>query len=232
MKSLVALVPTLLLLADASHAKSNTLRDVFFGETHLRASWSLDAYAFGNQVAGPEDAYRYARGEAVAHPGGFQVEIDQPLDFIGVTEHAEYMGVLMLADDPDSALRMKHPALAAALRLGVDASGVGTFLALSKTMTSERAIDALRAPDERSGTPAAVRSVTLSTPDLDATIAYLTAINGRGPEPIELHGAADEALWASRARRARAPSSATATCWSRSCSTSTPPAIASPTRGS
>jgi uncharacterized protein YndB with AHSA1/START domain/catechol 2,3-dioxygenase-like lactoylglutathione lyase family enzyme len=48
---------------------------------------------------------------------------------------------------------------------------------------------------ERAGTPAAVRSVTLSTPDLDASVAYLTAINGHGPEPIELHAPEHEALW-------------------------------------
>jgi hypothetical protein len=140
------LVPLLLLAAPAG-AEPNPLREVFFGETHLHTSWSLDAYAFGNHVAGPEQAYRYAKGEPVPHPGGFQVEIDQPLDFIGVTEHAEYVGVLMLANDPDSALRKNHPVLAGALRLGVDTSGIGTFIALSKTMTSERAIDELRTPE-------------------------------------------------------------------------------------
>jgi hypothetical protein len=56
------LVPLLLLAAPAG-AEPNPQRDVFFGETHLHTSWSLDAYAFGNHVAGPEQAYRYAKGE-------------------------------------------------------------------------------------------------------------------------------------------------------------------------
>jgi hypothetical protein len=135
------------LLPVAARAEPNPLRDVFFGETHLHTSWSLDAYAFGNRVVGPDEAYRYAQGEPVPHPGGFQVEIDEPLDFIAVTEHAEYVGVLVEANDPDSALRQKHPLLAGSLRLGVDASGTATFVVLSKTMTNERAIEALRGPE-------------------------------------------------------------------------------------
>jgi len=47
---------------------------------------------------------------------------------------------------------------------------------------------------ERAGCPAAVRSVTLSTPNLDASVAYLTAINGHGPEEIALHAPEHEAL--------------------------------------
>ena len=42
---------------------------------------------------------------------------------------------------------------------------------------------------ERTDCPAAVRAVTLSTPDLDASVAYFTALNGKGPEEIALHTA-------------------------------------------
>ena len=42
---------------------------------------------------------------------------------------------------------------------------------------------------------AAVRSVTLSTPDLAASVGYLSAIIGHGPEEIALHGPEHEALW-------------------------------------
>lgn len=41
----------------------------------------------------------------------------------------------------------------------------------------------------------AVRSVTLSTPDLAATLAYLKAIAGRDPEDLALHSPEHEALW-------------------------------------
>ncbi|MBK9521900.1 MAG: SRPBCC family protein [Rhodocyclaceae bacterium] len=42
---------------------------------------------------------------------------------------------------------------------------------------------------------AAMRSVTVSTPDLDQSVAYLTAVTGHGPENIALHRQEHEALW-------------------------------------
>ena len=41
----------------------------------------------------------------------------------------------------------------------------------------------------------AVRSVTISTPDINATTAYLQAVCGSAPESIELHRQEHEALW-------------------------------------
>jgi len=51
------------------------------------------------------------------------------------------------------------------------------------------------AGSERGGCPVAVRSVTLSTPDFDASVAYLTAFNGKGPDEIDLHNPEHEAIW-------------------------------------
>ncbi len=48
---------------------------------------------------------------------------------------------------------------------------------------------------EREGCPVAVRSVTLSTPDFDASVATMTAIYGKGPEDITLHTPEHEAIW-------------------------------------
>ena len=48
---------------------------------------------------------------------------------------------------------------------------------------------------ERQGCPVALRSVTMSTPSLETTVAYLTAVNGHGPEDITLHSPEHEALW-------------------------------------
>ena len=58
----------------------NALRNAYFGDLHVHPDYSFDAYAFGT-VATPYDAYRYARGEAIAHPAGFDVQLRQPLDF-------------------------------------------------------------------------------------------------------------------------------------------------------
>ena len=77
-------------------------RQAYFGETHVHTSWSFDAYVFGNTKAGPEDAYRYAMGETITHPAGYPIKITRPLDFMAVTDHAEYAGVIPLANDPES----------------------------------------------------------------------------------------------------------------------------------
>ena len=60
---------------------SNPNRDVYFGTTHGHSNWSIDAFGLGNQSAGPEDGYRFARGEAVSHMGGEKVKLVQPLEY-------------------------------------------------------------------------------------------------------------------------------------------------------
>ena len=82
----------------------NPDREAFFGETHQHTSWSFDAYIFGNHVTGPADAYKYYMGETIKHPLGYDIKIDTPLDFAGVTDHSEYAGVVRLSNDPSSPL--------------------------------------------------------------------------------------------------------------------------------
>ena len=56
----------------------------------------------GNRITGPDDAYKYAQGETIKHPMGFDIKIDTPLDFMGVTDHSEYVGVTKQANTPGS----------------------------------------------------------------------------------------------------------------------------------
>ena len=85
-------------------AQESPQREVFFGETHVHTSWSFDAYIFGNTKTGPADAYRYAMGEEIEHPMGYKIKITHPLDWMGVTDHSEYVGTVRLANDPGSAI--------------------------------------------------------------------------------------------------------------------------------
>src|SRR5262252_6334301 len=89
--------------------QGNPLRDAYFGETHVHTSWSLDAWLFGNRVTDPGDAYKYFKGEPIKHPAGYEIKIDTPLDWAGVTDHSEYVGVIRLANEPGSPLS-KQPA--------------------------------------------------------------------------------------------------------------------------
>ena len=56
----------------------------------------------------PRVAYRHARGETVKHPGGYDVRLKVPLDFLAVSDHSEYLGVLLRMYDPDDPLS-RHP---------------------------------------------------------------------------------------------------------------------------
>ncbi|MFP8875149.1 MAG: DUF3604 domain-containing protein [Myxococcota bacterium] len=76
----------------------NPDRFAYFGDLHVHTTYSFDAYAFGT-LATPYDAYRYARGEAILHPAGFEVQLRQPLDFYAVTDHAMFLGVAAAAGD-------------------------------------------------------------------------------------------------------------------------------------
>ena len=88
--------------ASAAHAQRNPERDAYFGETHIHTSWSVDAWVMGNRITGPDDALKYAQGQTIKHPLGFDIKIDTPLDFMGVTDHSEYVGVTREANTPGS----------------------------------------------------------------------------------------------------------------------------------
>jgi len=65
-------------------------RQVFFGDLHLHTSYSLDAAAAKTNTT-PDDAYTYAKGEEIDYLGRI-IKRNAPLDFLAVTDHAEYLG--------------------------------------------------------------------------------------------------------------------------------------------
>jgi hypothetical protein len=94
-------VATLLLSPVWLHAESYSIhadetfpRQVLWGDTHVHSNLSLDANISGNQGLTPADAYRFARGERVIANNGMPVKLRRPLDFLLVSDHAEYLGVM------------------------------------------------------------------------------------------------------------------------------------------
>jgi hypothetical protein len=73
-------------------------RKAWFGDLHVHTTLSFDGHSMGT-LAGPSDAYRFARGEPVRNPGGFDMQLSRPLDFYAVTDHAMYLGVFEAASD-------------------------------------------------------------------------------------------------------------------------------------
>lgn len=62
-----------------------------FGDTHLHTTLSFDAGMVGCLV-GPEDAYRFAKGDEVVSSTGQPVRLSRPLDFLVVSDHSDNMG--------------------------------------------------------------------------------------------------------------------------------------------
>ena len=80
---------------------------MFWGDTHLHTSQSMDAGSFGARLM-PEDAHRFARGEEVTSSGGLKVKLSRPLDFLVVADHSDNLGFFpaLLAGDPKM---LAHP---------------------------------------------------------------------------------------------------------------------------
>ena len=85
------------------------VRRPYFGDLHVHTSLSLDANLKGTQL-GPVEAYRFARGERVALPpydaaGGAarSIQLARPLDFVALTDHAEFLGLVVTCLTPGSA---------------------------------------------------------------------------------------------------------------------------------
>jgi hypothetical protein len=92
-------VPLMAQQPDAGLVKVTPLREAYYGDLHLHTSYSLDAYLL--KSVGPEEAYRFARGETVEFLGK-PARRREPLDFMAVTDHAENMGIQNQLGDPES----------------------------------------------------------------------------------------------------------------------------------
>ena len=104
LRTVTLVVGAFSLMALPALAEPNPEREAYFGETHIHTSWSVDAWVMGNRLTGPDDAYKYALGQTIKHPMGFDIKIETPLDFMGVTDHSEYVGVTREANTPGSAV--------------------------------------------------------------------------------------------------------------------------------
>lgn len=132
----VAALAAGLALAQPTLAAEDKL--LLWGDTHLHTSYSIDAFMNGNLTADPHTAYRFAKGLPVIHPHHrARLQIDEPLDFLVVSDHAEFLGA------------MRH-----IYRHGIETEDAGWWDALVywyTTRTIRNAIDAGEAADQFRG---------------------------------------------------------------------------------
>jgi len=76
---------------------------VFWGDTHHHSSFSVDAGMMGATL-NPEASFRFARGEEVVSNSGQRVKLSRPLDFLNVSDHAEFLGLPDLLREADPTL--------------------------------------------------------------------------------------------------------------------------------
>jgi len=132
----------LVLLSSVVHAQNpgtatkNPLRNAYFGDLHLHTMLSFDAFTLGTRTT-PDDAYRYAKGEPIEYLGN-KIQRKTPLDFLGVTDHAEYMGVIRTLADPNSPL--SKSSWAAGITSTDPQTRSKTFLELAKTISGNKPI--------------------------------------------------------------------------------------------
>lgn len=89
-------------------SEHNALGNAYFGELHIHTAYSGDAAAWGGVVT-PQQAYDYAKGKPLelrlredGEAKAPVIQAERALDFVAVTDHAEYMGETSFCLNPDN----------------------------------------------------------------------------------------------------------------------------------
>ncbi len=145
---------------------------VFWGDTHHHSSFSVDSGMFGNTL-GPDQSFRFARGEEVVSSSGLRAKLIRPLDFLVVSDHAEYLGLseLLTTGNPRLLATEVGKEWAAALAEGGDAAW----------LTAVAIMDDFTTGNERFADPQLKRSVWDRVVDIASEFnapGVFTAFNG------------------------------------------------------
>lgn len=126
----------------AACAERDPLRKAFWGELHVHSDLSFDAYAWEVR-SGPDDVYRFARGEQIGlapydsegNPSRF-AQLERPLDFAALTDHASYQGEVALCTREGSAFYDSEGCRIFRGEVPAQNSELGDFAARAAAITS------------------------------------------------------------------------------------------------
>ena len=103
--------------ASAGEQKVAVSKQPLYGDVHVHTRLSFDAWIFGTRAT-PDDAYEFAKGKLLKHASGLPMQLNRPLDFLAVTDHGTFLGMLEKMSDPNSSVG-NHP-LSKSLQNAVD----------------------------------------------------------------------------------------------------------------
>ena len=141
-KVLTALTFATVLMAGLTSASAQETQ-LLWGDTHLHTNLSPDAYVQRNTTATPDDSFRFAKGAPVIDAlSRAKVQIDTPLDFLVVTDHAEYMGIPKLLWDGDERIANTEAGKRFAQMIK-DGKGTAVFFELISTVNKNEPVSDL-----------------------------------------------------------------------------------------
>lgn len=80
--------------SNSERLKSDTPDGVYWGDLHIHSRLSMDSFSFGNRMLSADDAFKFAKGEPIEAHTGDMAQLKKPLDFLLVSDHAEFLGVV------------------------------------------------------------------------------------------------------------------------------------------
>ena len=98
------------------------LKRVYWGDLHVHTAYSLDAYGYGT-IQTPADAFRFAKGQRIDLASG-PVQLVRPLDFMAVTDHAEWLDLMFTCTEPGFS---EHPVCKKLRANSTQATGASIF---------------------------------------------------------------------------------------------------------
>jgi hypothetical protein len=126
-------------------------RQVYFGEQHMHTRNSFDAFTAGVTQTW-EDAYRFAMGEEIELSTTKQkMKRRTPYDFVAITDHSEYYGVLKDLIDPTNPLS-KSEFARTLQKMGTDPAAAGPAVQkLIQTLVQNDPMKEYVTPELRTG---------------------------------------------------------------------------------